>query len=82
MFVRYVRNDPNLIKKIWFYGNSNIFWSLNGNLHREDGPAIEMKTGYKEWYLEGKKYYTEQEYWKALGNLKLRKTIHEGPYKF
>ena len=26
-------------------------WYLNGNLHREDGPAIEYANGTKYWYL-------------------------------
>ena len=25
-------------------------------LHREDGPAIEYKTGLKEWYIHGKRH--------------------------
>jgi len=25
----------------------------NGNLHREDGPAVEWKNGYKAWYING-----------------------------
>jgi hypothetical protein len=29
-------------------------WSLNGKLHREDGPAIEWADGTKYWYLNGK----------------------------
>jgi hypothetical protein len=29
-------------------------WFLNGKLHREDGPAIELANGYKAWYLNGK----------------------------
>jgi len=28
------------------------FWKLNGNLHREDGPAVEYANGYKEWWLK------------------------------
>ena len=32
----------------------NKFWYLNGELHREDGPAIEYDDGYKIWYLNGK----------------------------
>jgi len=28
-------------------------WYLNGNLHREDGPAIEDSDGYSAWYLNG-----------------------------
>jgi hypothetical protein len=26
-------------------------WFLNGERHREDGPAIEHSNGYKAWYL-------------------------------
>ena len=32
-----------------FYGNK--YWYLNGKLHREDGPAIELTNGNKYWYL-------------------------------
>ena len=31
-------------------------WSLNGQLHREDGPAIEWSDGDKSWYLNGKRH--------------------------
>jgi hypothetical protein len=30
------------------------YWFLNGQCHREDGPAIEYSGGYKAWYLNGK----------------------------
>ncbi len=36
-------------------------WYLNGELHREDGPAIVCDDGHKEWYLNGQKL-TEEEY--------------------
>ena len=26
----------------------------NGELHREDGPAVEYDSGYKAWYIHGK----------------------------
>ena len=29
-------------------------WYLNGELHREDGPAIEDTNGTKHWFLNGK----------------------------
>ena len=31
-------------------------WRLHGQLHREDGPAIEMANGDKEWWLHGKRH--------------------------
>ena len=30
------------------------FWYLNGQRHREDGPAVEYIDGYKAWYLNDK----------------------------
>jgi len=29
-------------------------WYKNGNLHREDGPAVVWINGNKSWYLDGK----------------------------
>ena len=29
------------------------YWYLNGNLHREDGPAIEDHSGTKSWWIGG-----------------------------
>ena len=29
-------------------------WILNGDYHREDGPAVERSKGSKFWYLNGK----------------------------
>ena len=31
-------------------------WFLNGERHREDGPAIEYASGSKWWYLNGKRH--------------------------
>ena len=28
-------------------------WYLNGQLHREDGPAVEYTDGHKSWWLNG-----------------------------
>jgi hypothetical protein len=30
------------------------FWFLNGEYHREDGPAVEFSDGSKSWCLNGK----------------------------
>ena len=35
-------------------GNGDKYWYLNGNLHRTDGPALELINGDKHWYLNGK----------------------------
>jgi len=31
-------------------------WYLHGELHREDGPAVERSDGSKFWYLHGKSH--------------------------
>jgi len=36
--------------------NGTKRWYLNGNLHRENGPAIEYADGTKCWYLNGKRH--------------------------
>jgi hypothetical protein len=36
--------------------NGDRWWYLNGNLHREDGPAIEYADGTRCWYLNGKRH--------------------------
>ena len=36
-------------------------WRFNGQLHRTDGPARIWVDGYREWYLDDKKY-TEEEF--------------------
>ena len=33
--------------------NGDKYWYLNGERHREDGPAIEYHDGTKYWYLNG-----------------------------
>ena len=34
--------------------DNTIAYFLNGQYHREDGPAIEWANGIKKWYLNGK----------------------------
>jgi len=36
------------------YDDGTTEWCLNGNAHREDGPAVEFADGQKYWYLNGK----------------------------
>jgi hypothetical protein len=53
-------------------------WWLNGKLHREDGPAVEKKSGTKAWYINGNLHRedgpavideTGNKYWYRNGNL-------------
>jgi len=41
------------------YGNGDKRWYLNGERHREDGPAVELVDGSKEWYLDDKRVRME-----------------------
>jgi len=34
--------------------NNNKWWYQNGQLHREDGPAIEFMSGSKQWCQNGR----------------------------
>ena len=38
------------------YNDGDKFWFLNGQQHREDGPADEWACGDKSWYLNGKRH--------------------------
>ena len=40
------------------FGNKN--WHKNGELHRENGPAVEFADGSKAWLLNGKKLTEEK----------------------
>jgi hypothetical protein len=45
----------NYIKyEVRVYKDGRKCWFLNGNLHREDGPAITYNNGDKSWHLNGK----------------------------
>lgn len=45
-------------KKI--HNGFTMWYNEKEQLHREDGPAIESKGGYKEWFLNGKNYSKEK----------------------
>ena len=38
------------------YKDGDKAWYLDGEFHREDGPAIEYADGSKEWWLNDKIY--------------------------
>jgi len=38
------------------YEDGTKWWYLNGQYHREDGPACEYASGTKEWFLNGKRH--------------------------
>jgi len=42
--------------KVKVFTNGDKYWYLNGELHREDGPAIEYADGSKFWYLNDKRH--------------------------
>jgi hypothetical protein len=47
----------NYIKyEVRVYKDGRKCWFLNGNLHREDGPAIDCSDGTKFWYFNGQRH--------------------------
>ena len=44
------------VYEVHVYDNGNKYWHLNGELHREDGPAVEYSDGTKVWYLNDKRH--------------------------
>ena len=63
------------MKEFHLYFTGKKEWFLNGNLHREDGPAVEYANGTKYWCLEGKDFLYEKRYWEALEKYKREKNI-------
>jgi hypothetical protein len=51
-----------------------VYLNENGQLHREDGPAVEYSHGDKYWWLNGE-YYTEEEFHQELIKLKLKRLV-------
>jgi len=53
-------SDPNISStvtpEIIYNKNGDKEWRVNGLLHREDGPAVEMYNGDKAWYLNNKQH--------------------------
>ena len=43
------------------YDDGSKYWFVDGELHREDGPAIEHINGDKYWFVDGK-LLTEKEF--------------------
>ena len=66
------------------YDNGSKHWYLYGELHREDGPAIERPDGYKAWFLNDVRY-TEEEYYNKLNpkakELTMSELVKELGYK-
>ncbi len=42
--------------KVEVYPDGTKSWYLNGQRHRDDGPAIECANGGKSWYLNGQRH--------------------------
>jgi len=55
MMSEYCKNKKltRLAHKSWIRSSPANAWYLDGELHREDGPAVEMYNGTKIWYRNG-----------------------------
>ena len=61
--------------KLTTYKNGDKVWKIyDGDLHREDGPAIEFPSGIKIWYINGMQY-SERRYKYETRSKKLVKLL-------
>ena len=51
------------------------WWFVDGELHREDGPAVLYSDGYKEWWIKGKQY-TESDFKAMQRSKKIKDILH------
>ena len=42
--------------KVKVYNDGVKEWYLNGERHREDGPAVDFANGYKTWWINGQRH--------------------------
>ena len=56
--IRHCETGPAVI---WDSGSR--FFFVNNKRHRINGAAIELCDGEKEYYIHGKQYFSELEYW-------------------
>ena len=59
------------------YNWDSKYWYKFGKKHRDDGPAIETLSGDKSYYLNGKRYSEEEEYWEEVNTLKSQQQNHQ-----
>jgi len=48
------------------YGDNGYYrtlWYLNGKLHKENGAALELFTGWKEWHYYGKRAIDKEQFY-------------------
>jgi hypothetical protein len=43
------------------YSDGTRRWYLNGELHRTDGPAVEISDGTRVWWVNGIKYDSKKQ---------------------
>jgi len=52
-YMQVKENDRELCYRIVDWNDGSRSWHINGELHREDGPAWEDVKGTKQWWLDG-----------------------------
>ena len=78
--IQYYINDVKVLDWIYdekkyqhFVFNDREEFKYDNKYHRLDGPAIMMKTGIDEYYINGKRYTKEEWQPIALSKLRLKK---------
>lgn len=56
MDIYYHLHNPPKGDEIVNFDNTGKLWFSNGDLHREDGPAVIFPDGRKDWFINGKRH--------------------------
>jgi len=67
---------PAIISQAFSYDLSYEEWWIEGQKHREDGPAVTFSSGNKEYWLNGVEI-TEKDFLHELEKFKLNKKLDE-----
>ena len=67
---------PNKFTGIVEWGDGDVSYLKNGNLHREDGPSLIKINGFKEWNLDGKCIWFSAKKLDLTNKIILSKTQH------
>jgi len=65
---KFYKEDKYVIKQ---YNLGDKIWYLDGEIHREDGPAFEGSDDLKYWYLNNK-HYSKENWKKEMRKRKLK----------
>jgi len=77
-----VYRKPDKVLKIYIKETDQYYpLKIKGQIHREDGPAVEFETGGRRWYLFGNEINDYPCIFKGKDWVNIKKLNYSGPYK-